>query len=753
MYDIRQFKPALYVLVVLGFTGFAIASESPGIWVLAILLTLINGWLIRENLFKPVPRLISNLVTLVAAAYLFLQLHARHTSPLLLIGQFLVVLQVVKLWEQRSNRDYAQLLVLSLLLMVAAAISTSSLVFGLMLIVYLVLSLYCCLLFHLKVETDEAKTLMELTEDAGVSLRQDQRYLSRSMRRLTGLTASFSIVAAVLVFLLFPRELGAGMFGQMQWRPRDTLTGFSEQVSFQQVAKISQDNQEIGTVKLWKNKKLVSGANALFLRGVTHDTYYGASGDDLHSAYSWGGSPSTIASDNSAVVDTDHSWTVPYSDGPPRFREEITMAPTGTDALFSTAGPLSIQLEGGSGTRHMTVHYNSVDRTLSTAEPLKRQAKYTVNTSGSLGWANLAAVPIAPSNIDPLIAKYARRPDVSGPGMVARRAALLAKQPKNQIPAPTAIDEQIAQNISHHLQTTFQYTLDLTDTRRLAGRDPIVAFLYDFKKGHCEYFAGAMTLLCQSVGIRARMVVGFRCDDYNPYGHYYTVRQSQAHAWVEVLTQKGWMTFDPTSGREVLAKQTSLVQKTRHFFEFLEYTWANSVIAYDASNRDNLLNAVNNGITNSAIHGSGALSGILPRLQRMIGIVAAVVVEPLMVILSSVLIGAIVWYAWERWKLYRRATRIGLDMLPATDQARLLKQLGFYDDLLVLLEKRQIVRARHQTAMEFSDSLTFLPSEPFTIIRRLTNLFYRIRYGHSELNGAQQRRLGLVIARLADELG
>src|SRR5206468_11822860 len=99
-------------------------------------------------------------------------------SPILVIGQFLVMMQIVKLWEQRANRDYAQLLVLSLLLMVAAAISTASLIFGIMLIAYLFLSLYCCLLFHLQVETDEARKGLALPERASPStLRQDQRYL------------------------------------------------------------------------------------------------------------------------------------------------------------------------------------------------------------------------------------------------------------------------------------------------------------------------------------------------------------------------------------------------------------------------------------------------------------------------------------------------------------------------------------------------------------------------------------------------
>ena len=57
---------------------------------------------------------------------------------------------------------------------------------------------------------------------------------------------------------------------------------------------------------------------------------------------------------------------------------------------------------------------------------------------------------------------------------------------------------------------------NLTDTTLLNDEDPMVAFLYRFKRGHCEYFAGAMTLMCQSLGIPARMVIGFKCDEFNP---------------------------------------------------------------------------------------------------------------------------------------------------------------------------------------------------------------------------------------------
>src|SRR3954463_4512530 len=198
MYDVRQFRPVLYFLLILGISGFALAAQSPGLWLLSIAGVGLNAWLIKRGWFSPLPRIVANLVTLAALLYIVVEVRFSGLAPILVIGQFLVLLQLVKLYEQRANRDYAQLLVLSLLLMVAASINTASLLFGIMLIVYLFLSLFCCLLFHLKVETDFAKAAIGLPEGTvnPVTLRQDQRYLSSSMRRLTAVVSSVAIFTA-----------------------------------------------------------------------------------------------------------------------------------------------------------------------------------------------------------------------------------------------------------------------------------------------------------------------------------------------------------------------------------------------------------------------------------------------------------------------------------------------------------------------------------------------------------------------------
>jgi hypothetical protein len=132
--------------------------------------------------------------------------------------------------------------------------------------------------------------------------------------------------------------------------------------------------------------------------------------------------------------------------------------------------------------------------------------------------------------------------------------------------------------------------------------------------------------------------------------------------------------------------------------------------------------------------------------------------------LSTNIIGGIIWLAvlallvafgsffWEKWRLRRRAARIGITALPVAEQERLARQLAFYDDLVRLLGRCRIVRPSHLTPLEFCDTLLFLPSESYDTIRRLTLLFYRVRFGHSELSTQRQKRFNVVIGRLSDGL-
>ena len=78
--------------------------------------------------------------------------------------------------------------------------------------------------------------------------------------------------------------------------------------------------------------------------------------------------------------------------------------------------------------------------------------------------------------------------------------------------------------------------------------DQLGLFLFYSKRGYCSYFASAMALLLRSLGIPARVAVGFFVDPAANVFNYYPVRADMAHAWVEVLFPGyGWIEFDPTT--------------------------------------------------------------------------------------------------------------------------------------------------------------------------------------------------------------
>ncbi|MBP8251048.1 MAG: DUF4129 domain-containing protein [Herpetosiphon sp.] len=79
------------------------------------------------------------------------------------------------------------------------------------------------------------------------------------------------------------------------------------------------------------------------------------------------------------------------------------------------------------------------------------------------------------------------------------------------------------------------------------GADPIENFLFNLKRGYCDYFAGSMVLMLRTQGIPARWVQGYATGDLVPERGVYVVRDTIAHSWPEVyFVGYGWLRFEPT---------------------------------------------------------------------------------------------------------------------------------------------------------------------------------------------------------------
>lgn len=751
MYELKHFRAAFYILVFVGMCGFSLATQTPGLWVLSVLALGLNAWLVSSGRFKPFSRPVASILSIAALVASIFQIQVGGSPRVILIciGQFLDLTLLVKLYEQRSNRDYAQVIILSTLLMIAAAVMSTDLPFGLLFTGYLVLAFYCGLLFHLKTEADKARKNFVIPEEklSPLTLRQDQRFLLRSMRRLTALVFVVASICGVIVFVSIPRGPAGGVFGQLQIKNTTGSTGFSDKVTFEQIRQIQQSDEPVGTLKVWHNGRLIEGTGNFYLRGVAMDVY-GIDTSKPIPAPQWYRPTSSRVEEASYDSPTPDETSVENC-----WKQEIVLNPTGGRYLFALPGLMIRPGEYAPAivtSRKMNFRFQAWDGAMMT-EPIGQQLNYTV-------WSVGSPFRIFGSRDEP------RAAPASNAGVLAkvRKYAIENKLiPDSDEKIPPADREEIAKNIEQHLKSKFTYSLDLTSHKaQFAKDDPIVVFLNDVKMGHCEYFASAMTLICQSAGIPARMVVGYhvQADTFNSIGDFYTIRQSQAHSWVEVMTPNGWTTFDPTSSREA-PKDSSLLQTLAMFYDYLQYQWAVHVVAFDASDRENLSDWLDTTFTQYAIKLS-SVTRWLANLRNKKWLdqsgfweLAFRVFLFLIIFGVSAIFALLAWFLHRKHRLRQRAARIGLGRLPDKVQIRLAAQLAFYDDLTRLLESHQLVRARHLTPMQFAHSLVTLPAEPLDRIIRMTQLLYKVRFGNAALSTPRQKRLRDEVRKIGALLG
>jgi transglutaminase-like putative cysteine protease len=110
---------------------------------------------------------------------------------------------------------------------------------------------------------------------------------------------------------------------------------------------------------------------------------------------------------------------------------------------------------------------------------------------------------------------------------------------------PTAYDRALA--IQNYLRK-IPYTLDVPAPP--TDRDVVDYFLFDLKKGYCDYYATSMAVLARAAGLPARLVAGYANGSYNVEHAKYIVTENYAHSWVEIyFANVGWVEFEPTAGQ------------------------------------------------------------------------------------------------------------------------------------------------------------------------------------------------------------
>ncbi|MEY5098857.1 MAG: hypothetical protein RJA36_1576 [Pseudomonadota bacterium] len=149
----------------------------------------------------------------------------------------------------------------------------------------------------------------------------------------------------------------------------------------------------------------------------------------------------------------------------------------------------------------------------------------------------------------PLRRETSLREQVELPAGYNPRTLALAQQMRDELGrnAPAAQDPapQLVHSALERLRSGgYRYTLE----PGRYGRDSADEFWFDRRAGYCEHIAAAFVILMRALDIPARVVTGYQGGERNPVDGYWSVRQSDAHAWAEVwLEGQGWVRVDPTA--------------------------------------------------------------------------------------------------------------------------------------------------------------------------------------------------------------
>ena len=153
---------------------------------------------------------------------------------------------------------------------------------------------------------------------------------------------------------------------------------------------------------------------------------------------------------------------------------------------------------------------------------------------------------------EPILERYTKLPS-SVPERVRQRA--------QEITADKTSAYDKAKAIEAYLRANYPYDLEVPAPP--PDRDVADYFLFDLKKGYCDYYATSMVVLARASGIPARFVSGYSSGAYDAANAEYVVRELNAHSWAEVyFPEIGWVEFEPTASQPEVERALSEVDVT-----------------------------------------------------------------------------------------------------------------------------------------------------------------------------------------------
>ncbi|MBI5776221.1 MAG: DUF3488 domain-containing protein [Nitrospirae bacterium] len=649
---------------------------------------------------------------LMIAAFLFMFADLFWISGDLLPAgiHFLVALMVQKLFTLRERKDFLHLYAISLMELLGAAALTLELWYAAVFAAYLLTAIWTLLLYHLRSEAEEAQAA-GVAALAAAQAHQPGTITSRFFWSTNGIAIG-ALCLTLLIFIVTPR-IGAGFFEKNRG-DLIRMSGFSEKVDLGMVGSVKLDNTVVMRVEFPDHKGPLT--ERTYFRGASYDAYDGRSwSNTLHDRQLLARSP-----EGEFVVAADG---LPESS--PALRQDILVEALDTSVLFgvplveSVKGTFSTVLVDGMG--DVSLPYVPATRFQYSIRSIPTRV------SGDDHGQTQADYP------ESLRRRFLQLPAGS------QRVAELARQ----IVQPAAPSYDMAAAVERHLKQSYQYSLDLGTSPAV---NPVEDFLFVRKTGYCDHYATAMVVLLRTLGIPARLATGFAQGEWNDVGGYYTVRQRDAHAWVEVyFPNSGWVTFDPTPNVP-LALPHPLVVKAGKVLDSIRLKWDRFVIRY--SFRDQV--AMAQGVREQ---GEAVRVGVAARFVTLLrwGMELRTRIAHIGQSSGWLMAGGVIALCALAGFILSRRFRHGSWWKPrkvggSTTQHMAVSKL--YSRMLQLLRSRGLTKAPGMTPLEFADKIARERMEASQFVTPLTELYCRVRFGQIPLSPDDLMRAQALLANL-----
>lgn len=616
-------------------------------------------------------------------------------DPIPVVIEFAALLQVARLATRRGAVHDHQVVLLALLHLIAGTVLGGGLTYALALVGFLILTPGALVLSHLRREVEGnyrqgARDRTGMPVDVPRILRS-RRVIGRGFLAFTCVLSVPVFLFTALLFVLFPR-VGFTWLTVPAIEPR-RMVGFSDQVDLGGVGTIRTDPALVMRVRPHDLPEEPPARRNLYLRGALFDSYDGRT---------WARHPG-----GAEVLQQFGDLTI------------LRRHPRkGSDRVMSidleSIQPAVVFVPGDA----VALRVLETNQPYFVSSPVRQGSRggleYEQTRQGGLKYEVYLPPKglVVPERAAPeLLARY-----LTVPRSMPDRIRQLALEMSGGVEEPVAI----ARALERGLREGYRYDLSSPSG---AAADPLDHFLFESKRGHCEFYSTAMAMMLRVRGVPSRNVTGFVGGTYNRFGGFYAVRQGDAHSWVEAyLPDLGWTRFDPTppSNAAPQAVTEGFVAVLREMIEAAAQGWQRNVEGFDLQKQVGIARTVRDFFRSDRdAGGAGRSESAKFDVQKLLVATAALVA-----------VGALVW------RLRRKRTDVKKGGSAALARQR---SIELYLRLEAALRARGVPRPPGTPPRVHAEALEEAGHPVGAEALALTDIYLGVRFGGEELSAPVER--------------